>query len=91
MSYYKTIVEKDSSIKNIHKIIPYRCRVSDYEDNIHDIVASWFETNEGKFIKENSNSIDIIKQINVNDFSIDVAVTIEIEESKLIEYKLKFN
>lgn len=78
----------------IHKIIAYKTSISEYDDvikNNNDIlIKSWALSEQGNFFITHAISLKIEKCKSVDTMSILVAVVAEIEESKLVEYYLKF-
>lgn len=87
---YKCI---DGNVIPIHKIVAYKTSISDYDDvikNNNDILQSWALSEQGNFFRTHAISLKIEKCKSVDTMSVLVAVVAEIEESKLVEYYLKF-
>lgn len=87
----KKIINGD--IISYHKIIAYKTSISDYDSvikNNNDIIKEWLLTEQGDFFKNNSELLKIDLRREYDKMCTQVAVIVEIEESKLVEYYLKY-
>lgn len=91
----KTVVQDGQlTIKEIHKAVVHRFRVSDVEDP--DLYAAqplweWEKSPEGQFVMANAIEKPIWKrQINHASYHYDYVVIAELEKSKLSEFYLRW-
>jgi len=92
---YQVAKDGDKEIvKEIHKVVVHRFRLSDVEDP--EIYAAgpiwnWQQSDAGKFVMENAIESPVYhQQIDYVHYGYQYAITAELEKKKLAEFYLRF-
>jgi hypothetical protein len=94
MSAIKYIVDENDRVKEIRKVIVHRIRMGDVEDPdlyVAQPLWEWQESEQGKFVMENSLSQPEWHRYNsMFDFGWTYAVMAELDSKKLAEFYLRW-
>jgi hypothetical protein len=92
--FYKTIIDKDKSIKEIHKIVVHRFSLYDSyctDEAVSEHINIWKKTKPGHFIVTSSyEKPEVHKFINAENSTYDFAIVAFIDSKNLTEYYLKY-
>lgn len=91
MVVWNRILE-DGAVEQIHRIVAYRCSVTDDDDNVSRLTLKWKKSDAGKFILEHSiTPVKIETMLDHNHVRSYMYIIAELTGNKLTEYYLRFD